>query len=181
MNERRDRVFAAITRILAVLLLIPAWLRSPGHARRIACGWALSLRFPAERLTGLTEATLTAFTAARTEAFWRHHTLIGVTSGHRDAAEQHRLFLTEVARTGSERAARRRVLPVRDSVHVRGIALDIRPREGAQWLEDHGSRFGLYRTYDNEWWHFEHRPDGAPTRLPHPGLVSVVAPFRTPR
>ncbi len=168
MNERR--VFARVTRLLATLLLIPAWLRSPGRARRLACGWALSLRFPAEDLSGLTAGTLAAFTAARTEAFWRHRTLIGLTSGHRDAAEQHRLFLAEVAATGSEEAARRRVLPAADSVHVRGVALDIRPREGAQWLEDHGARFALYRTYDNEWWHFEHHPgEVAPRRLPHPG------------
>ncbi len=175
MNEQR--VFALVTRFLAILLLIPAWLRSPGRARRLACGWALSLRFPAEDLSGLSAGTLAAFTAARTEAFWRHRTLIGLTSGHRDAAEQHRLFLAEVAKTGSEQAARRRVLPAKDSVHVRGIALDIRPREGAQWLEDNGSRFALYRTYDNEWWHFEYRPgETPPARLPHPGwLVTGTA------
>ncbi|MEV6909388.1 D-alanyl-D-alanine carboxypeptidase [Amycolatopsis sp. NPDC051071] len=168
MNERR--VFARVTRLLAILLLIPAWLCSPGQARRIACGWALSLRFPAEDLSGLTAGTLAAFTAARTTAFWRDRVLIGLTSGHRDAAEQHRLFLAEVLATGSEQAARQRVLPAADSVHVRGIALDIRPREGAQWLEEHGAHFALYRTYDNEWWHFEHRPgEVAPARLPHPG------------
>ncbi|WP_039921682.1 D-alanyl-D-alanine carboxypeptidase [Amycolatopsis decaplanina] len=160
----KELVLAAITRVLAVLLLIPAWLRSPGQARRLACGWALSLRFPAENLAGLTAGTLAAFTAARTEAFWRHRTLLGVTSGHRDAAEQHRLYLAE-ARLGGKR-----VLPPQDSAHVGGTALDIRPREGAQWLEDHGARFALYRIYDNEWWHFEYRPGEAPpARLPHPG------------
>ena len=39
--------------------------------------------------------------------------------------------------------------------------------EGAQWLEKHGGRYGLYRVYDNEWWHFEYRTAG-PVRLPHP-------------
>ncbi len=170
MNDIRDRVLEVITKILAVALLAPAWLRSPGRARRLACQWALALRFPAEDLDGLTRATLAAFTAARTEAFWRDGRLIGLTSGHRDAAEQQRLFLSEVARAGSIEAARMRVLPAEDSVHVRGIALDIRPREGALWLEEHGARFELYRTYDNEWWHFEHRPGEAPpSRLPHPG------------
>jgi zinc D-Ala-D-Ala carboxypeptidase len=170
MNALRDRVFAVLTHVIAVVLLIPAWLRSPRRARRLACRWALALRFPAEDLDGLTPATLAAFTAARTEAFWRHGRLIGLTSGHRDAAEQQRLFLAEVARTGSVEAARTRVLPAKDSVHVRGTALDIRPREGAQWLEEHGARYDLYRTYDNEWWHFEHRPGEAPpARLPHPG------------
>jgi hypothetical protein len=28
--------------------------------------------------------------------------------------------------------------------------------------------------YDNEWWHFEFRPEGRPQRLPHPGVASVV-------
>lgn len=162
LNGMKELVLATITRVLAVLLLIPAWPRYPGHARRLACGWALSLRFPAENLAGLTGGTLEAFTAARTEAFWRHGTLLGVTSGHRDAAEQHRLFLAE--------ATRKRVLPPQDSAHVRGTALDVRPREGAQWLEEHGARFALYRIYDNEWWHFEYRPGEAPpARLPHPG------------
>lgn len=162
----KEIVLAVVTRVLAMLLLIPAWLRSPGHARRLACGWALSLRFPAENLAGLTGGTLDAFTAARTEAFWRHRTLLGLTSGHRDAAEQHRLYVDDVAKTG---AARKRVLPPKDSAHVRGTALDVRPREGAQWLEAHGARFALYRTYDNEWWHFEYWPENPPARLPHPG------------
>ncbi len=124
----KEIVLAVVTRVLATMLLIPAWLRSPGHARRLACGWALSLRFPAEDLAGLTGGTLDAFTAARTEAFWRHRTLLGLTSGHRDAAEQHRLYVDEVAKT---EAARKRVLPAKDSAHVRGIALDVRPRRRA--------------------------------------------------
>ncbi|OXM49644.1 D-alanyl-D-alanine carboxypeptidase [Amycolatopsis thailandensis] len=165
----KEPVFAMVTRVLAVLLLIPAWLKSPGNARRLACGWALSLRFPAEDLAGLTGGTLAAFTAARTEAFWRHRTLLGVTSGHRDAADQLRLFLDETER------GEKRVLPPKDSAHVRGTALDVRPREGAQWLEDHGARFALYRIYDNEWWHFEYRPGAAPpARLPHPGWQAEV-------
>ncbi|KZB88746.1 D-alanyl-D-alanine carboxypeptidase [Amycolatopsis regifaucium] len=172
----KEFVLAAITRVLAVLLLIPAWLRSPGHARRLACGWALSLRFPTENLAGLTGGTLAAFTAARTEAFWRHRTLIGLTSGHRDAAEQHRLFVAELT---AQRTTPRQVLPVKDSAHVRGTALDIRPREGAQWLEDHGARFALYRIYDNEWWHFEYRPGPVPpVRLPHPGRRMTHSPAR---
>ncbi|SDU23494.1 hypothetical protein SAMN04489733_2280 [Amycolatopsis keratiniphila] len=168
VDGMKELLLAAITRVLAVLLLIPAWLVSPGRARRLACGWALALRFPAENLAGLTPGTLAAFTDARTEAFWRHRTLLGVTSGHRDAAEQHRLFLAE--------AGRKRVLPPKDSAHVRGTALDVRPREGAQWLEDHGARFALYRIYDNEWWHFEYRPgEVPPERLPHPGWRAGVS------
>ncbi|MEV4895494.1 D-alanyl-D-alanine carboxypeptidase, partial [Nonomuraea sp. NPDC055795] len=78
----RDRLFAVVTQVLAVLLLPVALARDPGRARELACGWALRMRFPAEDLTGLTGGALAAFTAARTEAFWRYGQLIGLTSGH---------------------------------------------------------------------------------------------------
>jgi hypothetical protein len=170
----RDDLFAAVTHGLARALLPFAFLRRPGAARRLACQWALSLRFPAEDLRGLTGPALAAFTAARTEAFWRDRQLIGLTSGHRDAAVQHRLYVADV---GGQR-----VLPPERSAHVRGIAVDVRPVEGARWLEAHGWRHGLYRVYDNEWWHFEYRVDGPPVRLPHPGATPgrTAAPGRPP-
>jgi D-alanyl-D-alanine carboxypeptidase len=171
-SSRVVRLFAVLTRVLAVVLLPIAFLYAPGRARHFACQWALAARFPAENLRGLTQPTLAAFTAARTEALWLHGQLIGLTSGYRDAAEQHRLFTDEVRRVGSTQDARMRVLPPQESTHVSGIAMDVRPVEGARWLEDNGSRFRLYRTYDNEWWHFEYRPecgDQAPRRLLHPG------------
>ncbi|MFP3967450.1 M15 family metallopeptidase [Actinomadura fulvescens] len=174
MNEpvgNRARALAMVTRLVAVLLVPVAFCRAPGRARFLACQWALSLRFPAEDLRGLAPETLTAFTHARAEAFWRDGQLIGLTSGHRDAAEQHRIFTEEVRRTGSVSAARRRVLPPEESNHVRGLALDVRPTEGAQWLERHGGRYGLYRVYDNEWWHFEYRTV-KPVPLPHPDAAA---------
>lgn len=167
----KARVLAAVTRLVAVLLVPVAFCRAPGRARFLACQWALGLRFPREDLCGLAPETLTAFTRARAEAFWRDGQLIGLTSGYRDAAEQHRIFTEEVRRSGSVPAARRRVLPPEESGHVRGLALDVRPAEGAWWLEQHGGRYGLYRVYDNEWWHFEYRTAG-PARLPHPGAAA---------
>lgn len=161
-------VYAALTRTIAVCALPVAYLRAPGHARFLACQWALGLRFPAEDLAGLTQPALHAFTTARTEAFWRDHQLIGLTSGHRDAAEQHRIFGDAVRSTGSTAAARMRALPPEESAHVQGVAMDVRPTEGARWLEANGWRYRLFRIYDNEWWHFEYRTD-VPTRLPHPG------------
>jgi hypothetical protein len=166
------RLRALATLLIARCLLPLAALRAPGRARWLACQWALGIRFPAEDLEGLSRAARTAFTTARADAFWRHGQLIGLTSGHRDAAEQHRLFVAEVRRTGSSSAARRRVLPAGESAHVAGIAIDVRPTAGARWLERHGHRYHLYRRYDNEWWHFEYRPeyDGqAPPLSPHPG------------
>jgi D-alanyl-D-alanine carboxypeptidase len=170
----KARVLAALTRTIAVVALPVAYVRAPGHARFLACQWALGLRFPAEDLAGLTRPALHAFTTARTEAFWRDHQLIGLTSGHRDAAEQHRLFTEEVCRTGSTAAARMRVLPPEESSHVRGVAMDVRPTEGARWLEANGWRYRLFRVYDNEPWHFEYHTH-VPRRLPHPGWNRAMA------
>jgi hypothetical protein len=169
-TRRRDVVYRLVTRALAVAFVPAAWVLTPGRARHTACQWALAARFPAESLAGLTGATRAAFEAARAEALWRHGELIGLTSGYRGPLEQARLFAAAVARDGSVAAAWRRVLPPHASRHVAGTALDVRPTEGAQWLERHGARHELYRTYDNEWWHFEYRPDGRPVRLPHPGV-----------
>ena len=169
--RRRDLVYRAVTRLLAFLLAPVAALAAPGRARHTACQWALRMRFPAENLAGLTPATRTAFEAARTRALWRHGELLGLTSGYRDPVTQAALYAAEVARTGSEEAARRRTLPPHESRHVAGVALDVRPMEGARWLERHGAPYGLHRIYDNEWWHFEYRPGGRPARLPHPGIA----------
>ncbi|GAA3523882.1 hypothetical protein GCM10022222_02650 [Amycolatopsis ultiminotia] len=174
----RPRLLATITRLLAVLALPVTFVRAPGRARYLACQWALGLRFPAEDLAGLSAAAREAFTTARTEAFWRDGQLIGLTSGHRDAAEQHRLFTAEVHRTGSVAAARRRVLPPEESAHVRGTALDVRPVEGAAWLERHGPAYDLHRRYGNEWWHFEYHPETMPLRLSDPGVLPARSAAR---
>jgi D-alanyl-D-alanine carboxypeptidase len=174
-EHRRHRGYRVITRMLAVALLPVAFSIAPRSARRLACQWALAARFPAEDLTGLTAQTRAAFVAARTEALWHDGVLIGLTSGYRNAAAQERLFSEAIRRSGSVAAARLRVLPPHESRHVAGTALDVRPVEGARWLERHGARHHLYRVYDNEWWHFEFRPSGPPERLPHPGAVAVHA------
>ncbi|WP_082220873.1 M15 family metallopeptidase [Luteipulveratus halotolerans] len=78
-----------------------------------------------------------------------------VTSGYRPASTQERLWKAAIRQYGSRAEARKWVLPPEDSSHVQGAAVDIGPREGARWLELNGARFGLCRTYRNEWWHFE--------------------------
>ncbi|MGW5053724.1 D-alanyl-D-alanine carboxypeptidase family protein [Actinokineospora sp. NPDC004072] len=179
MRILRERLLHVATIVIAIVLLPVAWAVGPGGARGRACQWALAVRFPRESLTGLAPGARAAFAAARAEAFWRDGVLIGLTSGHRDAGEQHRLFTAEVRRAGSVAAARLRVLPPEESRHVAGTALDVRPVEGARWLEVNGGRYGLYRTYDNEWWHFEHHPATAgppPPRLPHPGAARSGRP-----
>jgi hypothetical protein len=171
----RDHVYRAITRLLAVLLVPVAYLVAPGRARHTACQWALAMRFPAENLAGLTPPARTAFEAARSQALWRYGKLVGLTSGYRDAATQAALYAEEVRRSGSAAAARRWTLPPHESRHVAGTAFDVRPTEGARWLERYGARHDLYRRYDNEWWHFEYCPEGPPDRLPHPGAAAAVA------
>ncbi|MEV5407794.1 D,D-peptidase/D,D-carboxypeptidase VanY-N [Thermopolyspora sp. NPDC052614] len=169
----RDRFFAVVTLVLAVLLLPVAFVRHPRRALELAANWALRMRFPAEDLTGLTDGALAAFTAARTAALWRYGQLLGLTSGYRDPEVQQRMFDEQVRRSGSAASARMLVLPPAESGHVKGIALDVRPHEGAYWLEEHGARYHLYRIYDNEWWHFEYRPECGgkrPPRRPHPGV-----------
>jgi hypothetical protein len=167
--RRRDRVYRVVVRMLAVLLLPVAFLVAPRRARLVACRWALAARFPAENLAGLTPEAGAAFEAARTQALWRDGELIGLTSGYREAHEQARLFAEAVRLHRSPELARRWVLPPQESRHVAGTALDIRPTEGARWLERYGERYHLHRVYDNEWWHFEYCPDSRPQRRAHPG------------
>jgi D-alanyl-D-alanine carboxypeptidase len=169
--RRRDRVYKTVTLVLAGMLVLFSFLIAGRRARQVCCRWVLAIRFPAENLAGLTAETRSAIEAARAEALWRYGELIGVTSGHRSAARQASLFAETVRRTGSPQAARLLVLPPDESRHVGGTAIDVRPEEGARWLEEHGARYGLYRTYENEWWHFEYRPEGRPEILPHPGAT----------
>lgn len=169
--RRRDPVYRAVTRLLAFALLPVACLVAPRRARQVACRWALAARFPAEDLNGLAPTARAAFEAARTEALWRHGEPIGLTDGYRDAHLQARLFAEAVRRAGCVRLALEWILPPHESRHVAGTALDVRPAEGARWLERHGQRYHLYRIYDNEWWHFEYRPEGRPARLSHPGAA----------
>lgn len=78
-----------------------------------------------------------------------------VTSGWRSYERQEELFRRAVDEHGSEEAAGRWVLPPDESMHVRGLAVDVGPPEAADWLAKNGWRFGLCRRYDNEPWHFE--------------------------
>ncbi|NDL58063.1 peptidase M15 [Phytoactinopolyspora sp. XMNu-373] len=78
-----------------------------------------------------------------------------VTSGWRSYGRQEQLFWEAVDKHGSEEAAGRWVLPPDESMHVRGLAVDVGPPEAAAWLAENGWRFGLCRRYDNEPWHFE--------------------------
>ncbi|MYR05545.1 peptidase M15 [Gordonia sp. SID5947] len=104
--------------------------------------------------TGLDPVLATAYTYAAHAAHTQGVPL-SITSGRRTVREQETLWRNGIVTYGSPRAARRWVLPPRESTHVTGHAIDVGPRAGAAWLEAHGYRWGLCRTFVNEWWHFE--------------------------
>ncbi|MBF6435669.1 M15 family metallopeptidase [Nocardia cyriacigeorgica] len=103
---------------------------------------------------GLNPLLALAYTMAADEAHAAGVPL-SITSGHRTPAEQQALWEEGVRTHGSPEEARRWVLPPEESTHVTGNAIDVGPIEGAHWLEANGNRWGLCRTFDNEWWHFE--------------------------
>jgi hypothetical protein len=83
---------------------------------------------------------------------------IYIVSGYRTLSRQKTLFANALRKYGSITEASKWVAPPLVSHHPWGIAIDVNyPNEpvGAGWLEIHGSKFGLCRVFENEWWHFE--------------------------
>ncbi|KXO90727.1 M15 family metallopeptidase [Tsukamurella pseudospumae] len=103
---------------------------------------------------GLVPALAQAYSAAYRAAA-AEGVALSVTSGKRSWAQQESLWTQGVAQYGSPAAARRWVLPPAESTHVSGEAVDVGPWQGAAWLQANGNRWGLCRTFGNEWWHFE--------------------------
>lgn len=103
---------------------------------------------------GLDPALAAAYTLAEQQAH-AEDVPLSVTSGYRTYEQQQWLWQDGLATYGSPDEARRWVLPPEESTHVSGHAVDVGPQVGAQWLEANGNRWGLCRTFDNEWWHFE--------------------------
>jgi zinc D-Ala-D-Ala carboxypeptidase len=106
--------------------------------------------------SGLAPGLVAALEAAVTAARQAGHDL-SVTSGFRTVAEQEALLADAIAEYGPTEALRW-VFPPERSMHVRGLAVDVGDGPAAEWLDDHGARFGLCRTLAWEWWHFEWRP-----------------------
>jgi D-alanyl-D-alanine dipeptidase len=108
------------------------------------------------------KAVRLAFAAARQDGLDP-----AIRSAWRSAEYQQVLFDRAVRTYGSEAEASKWVLSPNRSAHVKGYAVDVQPRSVATWLEGHGARYGLCRTYDNEWWHFEYLATShCPSRLP---------------
>lgn len=112
---------------------------------------------PSPTPTALDQALAQRFADAQAAAAAEGVTLT-LTSGWRSAEEQQRLVDEAVVTYGSVEEAHRWVLPPEKSSHVAGLAIDVGPMDGALWLGERASEFGLCRTYDNEWWHFEPVP-----------------------
>ena len=105
----------------------------------------------------LDQQFLTRFKAAQAAAK-KDGQVIYIVSGFRSLSRQKTLFANAVRKYGSAEQASKWVAPPLISHHPWGVAIDVNyPDEpiGAGWLEIHGSKFGLCRVFENEWWHFE--------------------------
>jgi len=89
-----------------------------------------------------------------------------VDSGWRSEAYQQQLLDDAISRYGSELKAARWVATPDTSAHVSGEAVDVGPSDAAAWLSAHGAAYGLCRTYGNEPWHYELRPQAGDHRCP---------------
>jgi len=98
----------------------------------------------------LLDAVMAAAEDARTAGVDLH-----VASGWRSRAHQERLHEEAVDRYGSAEEASRWVASPDFSAHVTGDAVDIGPTDGALWMADHGSAYGLCQAFANEIWHYE--------------------------
>jgi hypothetical protein len=81
-----------------------------------------------------------------------------IASGYRSLSRQKTLFTQAIKKYGTAAEASKWVAQPLVSHHPWGIAIDVNyPDEpvGAGWLEINGSKFGLCRVFENEWWHFE--------------------------
>jgi D-alanyl-D-alanine carboxypeptidase len=107
---------------------------------------------------GLNSALVRALARARSAAA-RAGLILVINSGFRPWVKQQQMYDAAVRRYGSDRAARRWVLPPQESTHVRGLAVDLGTPATDAWLAGHGAAFGLCRAYAQEPWHFEYRPD----------------------
>lgn len=101
---------------------------------------------------------------------------IRVVSGGRSLAEQRQLYEKAIAEHGPAAADEWAVSPDQLSAHVKGLAVDVAPVEGTQWLRENGARYGLCQIYANEPWHFELKAQAGvcPTLLPDASVIEHV-------
>ena len=177
-RQRRRRVAVGVlVAVPAALLgarLVAGASTEPGDATSVAWPSTSSTTPDAPSVpTGIDQGLVDAFARAQAEASDAGHQLT-ITSGFRTADEQAALLEAEVAERGSREEALWWVFPPDRSMHVQGLAIDVADGPAADWLVEQGARFGLCRTLDWEWWHFEWRERWeaagacpAPARTPH--------------
>ncbi|HWJ97402.1 MAG TPA: D-alanyl-D-alanine carboxypeptidase family protein [Acidimicrobiales bacterium] len=159
---------AAALLVGAAAVLVPV-LRSSDHPTgHGAPGYRTSRS--ADDVTGADRSTTTArpaahaldpglvaaYERARVAAAGAGKDLV-INSGYRTPAYQQQLLDEEVAKRGSFAEANRWVFTPERSMHVQGLAIDVGDGPAADWLVEHGARFGLCHTLGWEWWHFEWR------------------------
>ena len=108
------------------------------------------------RINGLDPGLVAAYDHARAAASEAGHDLV-INSGYRTPERQQQLLDEEVDKRGSYEEANRWVFTPEDSMHVKGLAIDVGDGGAADWLAEHGAAFGLCHTLEWEWWHFEWR------------------------
>ncbi len=91
---------------------------------------------------------------------------MGVDDAVHDRQSQAHAQVVGVDAFGAEAA--RWVATPATSPHVSGNAVDVGQWDGAAWLAEHGEDFGLCRTYLNEPWHLELRPEAVDHGCPSP-------------
>jgi D-alanyl-D-alanine carboxypeptidase len=186
-RERRRRVTAGVL-VAAAAALLGARLvagASAEPAGTSSAGWTTTPTAPTPPTvpttsppTGLDPGLVDAFGRAQAEAADAGHELT-MTSGFRTADDQAAMLEAEVARRGSLAEALWWVFPPDRSMHVQGLAIDVGDGPAADWLVDEGARFGLCRTLDWEWWHFEWRERWEADRAcPAPARTPDDAPLR---
>ena len=154
-RARRRRAAVALL-VAAPVAVLGARLR-PGAEEVVRSVQAAATDGGADPIaTGLDPGLVRAFVRAQAAAADAGHRLT-ITSGYRTADEQAALLEDEVAEQGSLEEALWWVFPPDRSMHVRGLALDVGDGAAADWLAEHGARFGLCRTLTWEWWHVEWR------------------------
>ena len=168
---RRHRIvlvgLALLGVAMAAVVVPPTLFGSDGDGDR-ADGVAVSVFDEGRPAVGrLDPDLLAALQAAATDAEANGIDL-RVNSGWRSPEHQQQLLEDAVAEYGSREEAARWVATPETSAHVSGDAVDVGPSAAAAWLSEHGAAWGLCRTYGNEPWHFELRPDAVAVGCPPP-------------
>nr|WP_062340124.1 M15 family metallopeptidase [Herbidospora sakaeratensis] len=147
-------------RWLAPLLLIlttacgPLQADAVGEADGLVAGHISPFDTSSPAITNLDPALLRAVRQAARDAAADGVELF-LTTAWRSERYQRKLYEEAITKYGSEREARRYVSTPDSSRHVTGDAVDVGPTDADDWLNRHGSAYGLCQTYANEMWHFE--------------------------